>query len=108
MIETLTTYEIADRLATDPNSSFTRAGALALAKHLEEMEEESGTTMEFDRVAIRCDYTQYESALDAAEAFGFEPDEDDDDDDKEKAALKWLEDETTVLEFEGGVVIRDF
>ena len=108
MIQTLSTYEAADRLARDPHSSFTRSGALALVKHLEGLEDETGTPIEFDATAIRCDYSEYQSALQAATEFGFEADEDEDEDERKESALAWLQDRTQVIEFEGGVVVAAF
>ena len=59
MKTTLTTYQSADILANDEDSSFTRAGALALVEHLENIEDETGEEMQFDSVAIRCDWSEY-------------------------------------------------
>ena len=59
MKTTLTTYQAADILANDKDSSFTRAGAFALVEHLENIEDETGEEMQFDSVAIRCDWSEY-------------------------------------------------
>ena len=67
MIQTLTTTEAAELLLRDENAAWSRGGAYALIEYLEEHEEESAP-MEFDRVAIRCDFNEYKSALEAARA----------------------------------------
>ena len=59
MKTTLTTYQAANILANDENSSFTRAGALALVEYLEALEESMAEDMDFDHVAIRCDWSEY-------------------------------------------------
>ena len=59
MKETLTPHEVAERLFRDENANWTFAGALALAEALVEYEEGSGEEMEFDAVAIRCDFSEY-------------------------------------------------
>jgi len=108
MIKTLSTGQAADLLCADAYAKWDRLAALALVEYLEELEGETGTPIEFDAVAIRCDYSEYESALEAATEFGFEADEDEDEDEREGSALAWLQDQTQVIEFEGGVVVAAF
>jgi hypothetical protein len=108
MKETLTTEQAADRLVADDNANWSYAGARALVEYLEDIENDTGEELEFDRVAIRCDYNEYESAREAAEDYGFAPDEDDDPDDIEEAAQSWLEEKTTVIAFASGVIVQAF
>jgi hypothetical protein len=113
MKATLSTSQAADLLKADTNARWSRSGALALVEYLEELESDTGTEIEFDAVAIRCDYSEYDSALEAAKEQGYEPnpnlgEEEQDDDDKEADALSWLQDHTQVIEFEGGVIIASF
>jgi hypothetical protein len=56
----LSTYAVADLLLADQNANWSRAGALALACHLEEIESETGEEIEVDRVAIRSDYSEHQ------------------------------------------------
>ena len=93
--------------------NFSNAALEALLAHYEEMEQGSGEEMELDIVAICCDWTEYDSALEAAEAYGFKAKDASDDeraDMNERAALEFLTDETTVLEVgEGnGVVVLNY
>lgn len=113
MKATLSTSQAADLLKADTNARWSRAGAYALVEHLEQLEEDCGTEIEFDTVAIRCDYSEYDSALEAAKDQGYEPnsnlgEDEQDDDDKEADALSWLKDQTQVIEFQGGVIIASF
>ena len=108
MKETLSQYEIANRLIQDEYAGWSYAGAEALAAYLEEYEESTGSELEFDRVAIRCDFSEHGSALEAAEQCDFEPDEDEDEDEQEESALAYLRDQTSVIPFKGGVIIQDF
>ena len=108
MKETLTTHEIAHKLRQDENAGWSYDGALALAEYLEELESDSGQEMEFDRVAIRCDFSEYASATEAASDYGWEPVEDNDEDQNETAALGFLHGSTTVIEFDGGIIVRNF
>jgi nucleoside-diphosphate-sugar epimerase len=106
MKKTLSTSEAADLLLADDNAGWSYAGARALVEHLEAVEDDTGEEMEFDRVALRCEFAEYESALKAADEYGWEPDTDSED--TEEAALKWLNDRTTVITFGGGVIVQQF
>ena len=109
MKKTLSTWEIADALSRDEYAGWSYEGAKALAEYLEQLEEDIGEEMELDVVAIRCDYSEYASATEAAENYQDNDHGDDmDDDEKEAAALKYLQDNTTVIEFDGGIIIQDF
>jgi hypothetical protein len=108
MKDTLTTGQAADRLVADDNANWSYAGARALIEYLEDLENDTGEEIEFDRVAIRCDYSEYESAREAAVDYGFAPDDGDDPDDIEEAAQDWLEEKTTVIPFAGGVIVQAF
>lgn len=113
MKTTLSTYHAADLLKADTNANWSRSGAIALVEYLEELEEDTGAEIEFDAVAIRCDYSEYNSALQAANDQGFEPnpnlgEEEQSEEDKEAEALAWLQDQTQVIDFDGGVIIASF
>ena len=108
MRKTLSTSEATDLLVADDNAGWSYKGARALVEHLEQVEEDTGEAIEFDRVALRCDFSEYESAREAAEEYGWEPDEDADSDDAEEAAAEWLADRTTVITFNGGVIVQQF
>jgi hypothetical protein len=108
MKQTLTTEQAADLLVADKDGGWSYAGARALVEYLENLEDDTGEEIEFDRVALRCDFSEYESALEAAKECGWKPDEDADSEDTEKAALEWLNDRTTVISFNGGVIVQQF
>jgi hypothetical protein len=104
MIITLSTYDIANRLLQDSNANWSRSGALALAEYLQSIEEDTGETMEFDAVAIRCDYSEYPSAVEAHNDMtsGHDLTEDD-----EETALERMREIGEVIEFDGGVIISN-
>lgn len=64
MKKTLSTSEIVDFLMADDYANWSRAGAYALADYLEQLEEGSGIEIELDVVALRCDYSEYDSLQD--------------------------------------------
>lgn len=117
MKRTLNTYEIADALYHDENANWSRNGAKALAEHLEQYEEDTGTELELDVVAIRCDMAEYESLREWAEdyfganmpymqAIGINADADDEQADE--AIREYIRDNGTLIEFDGGVIVSSF
>lgn len=120
---TLTTHDIARELQADNNANWSWAGALALAEYLEELEESTGEEMEFDAVAIRCDFAQYDSLQAwAEEYFGSEDkkieeldieldddgDVSEDDDSIEDKIREFITDNGQLLEFDGGIIVSSF
>jgi hypothetical protein len=109
MKATLSTSQAVDLLKADSNARWSRSGAYALVEYLEELESDTGTEIEFDVVAIRCDFSEYSSALEAAQEYGFVTEENNTEEEAlESEALEWLIDRTQVIEFEGGVIIQNF
>lgn len=118
MIQTLSTNQVANLLIQDNNAAWSFAGAKALAEYLEEYEDSSGTPMEFDAIAIRCEFTEYADILEAARVYDcvhilhIENDDGTENEDCLKKTiawcLEWLQDRTQVIEFEGGIIIQDF
>ena len=106
----------------------------ALYDHLNELSEDIGEPIELDVIGICCDYSEFDSAIEAASEHGWvneiDPDEyrDDEDDhrtsddmiadmiadqgdyfdDVEESALDWLNERTSVITFDSGVVIQAF
>jgi len=95
----LSTSEIADALHKYSQMSY--EASLAMADYLEEYEESTGEELELDPIAIRCEFTEYESAIEAAAEYTSEFT-------TEVAALEYLEDHTSVITYDGGVIIQDF
>ena len=115
MKNTLSVYEIAHALQDDSNAGWSYEGSKALAEYLDNLDQESGEDTELDVVAIRCDWSEYESAQDAASNYSWEFDGDEDeidpdelDDLKEESALEYLQGKTQVIEFTGGIIIANF
>ena len=102
-------FERAFTLA-DRADSFSYHGKRALFDYLEEMEDDTGAGngIELDVVAICCDFSEYSSALEAVKDYGFTPLQYCDDEETEENALEWLQDQTTVLSFDGGVIVQAF
>ena len=104
----LSTDEATRLLKKDDNADWSWSGAFALIEYLEDLEEQTNQKIEFDRIAIRCDYSEYSSILEAAKDYDFIPPEDSDQEEIESAAFTYFENQTTVIKFEGGVIIQHF
>jgi len=131
MKQTLSTHEIANQLFRDENAGWSYQGAKALAEYLKQLEEDCGKEIEFDAVAIRCDYSEHTSLLDwaedyfggdATEKFGVDytdsqgeghsqsvRDEDGDIHDEVLDAIKeYIQDNGQLIEFDGGIIVSSF
>lgn len=117
MKQTLSTSEAAHQLYSDENAGWTWAGATALVKHLEELEEGQGEEMVFDRVGIRCDYSEYASLEEAF--FEYCPDAKDlllyikgcrgrPRPSPSSVFAEYFAERTTIIEFDGGVIVENF
>ena len=96
MKTTLNTNEIANLLRADLQAGWSYEGANSLAEYLDANLDED---LEFDRVAIRCSYSEYATASLAAEDHGWKGGEGwEDEDAKNETAFKWLEERTMVIE----------
>jgi hypothetical protein len=116
MKTTLTTSEAADILFNDKNANWSSAGARALAEYLEEYEDSTGEELEFDYVAIRCDFSEWDSLQNWAHDYfsnawqemGFDESEEVDDDEFDDKIREYIQDHGTLIEFDGGVIVSSF
>ena len=117
MKTTLTTSQAAHELIDDKNANWSRAGAFALVEYLEQLEEDTGETIEFDAVALRCDFSEYASLEDFREEYfadaeqcreALNADEDADEDELNELTCQFIEDCGTLIEFDGGVIVSSF
>lgn len=110
MKTTLSTQEAAELLQNDTYAGWSRAGAIALVEYIEQLEADTGTELEFDRVALRCDFTEYESLVEWADAYGADLVEapEDDDDERDEAIRDYIQARGVLIEFDGGVIVSEF
>ena len=85
----------------DRAKQFSRAGLIALFDYLEDYEADTGEEIELDVIALCCDYTEYDSALECAIEHGYEAED-------EADALEWLQDRAHVIEHANGVIVSNF
>jgi hypothetical protein len=79
---------------------FSLSALVELFEYLEGLDRESGSEMELDVIALCCEWTEYPDQQEAAKAYGWE--------EGQGAPLDFLRESTTVLEFEGGVLVLNF
>jgi hypothetical protein len=118
MKQTLTTQQATDILYADKNANWSYPGAWALVEHLEVLEEDTGEEMEFDYVAIRCDFSEHESLQRWAEDYFGTPlaewadrigvEATADDDTLDSAIREYIQERGTLVEFDGGVIVSSF
>ena len=109
MKKTLSTYEAADFLFQDENAGWTRAGAFALVEYLEELEYELDEEIELDVVAIRCDFSEYDSLVAVFEEYGINTsDLPEDEEERNDEIREYIRDHGTLIEFDGGVIVSAF
>ena len=95
-------------------NNFSYDGLKALYAYLVDYEEETGTEIELDIVALCCDYTEYDDLFEVIEAYSLQLDLSDLDlNDLEPEDLEniknQLEDLTTIIEVENDkIIIRNF
>lgn len=130
MNQTLTTNQAADQLASCyDGSNFSYAGAYALVEWLEELEEGTDEPVEFNPIALCCEFSEYPSLVDWAEEYfmnwheefglSFEDeqtgeeriqvvvDEDGDYLDEVLDAIQEsLHNNAILIEFDGGIIVR--
>lgn len=87
-------------LMQDEYAKWSYKGAHALVEHLEQLEQDCGMEIEFDRVGIRCDWHEYQSAIEAADDIYSEKFTD------ESEAVDWLRELADVITFDGGVIVQ--
>ena len=112
-------FEFIDTMKIVRPENFTYEGLDALFEYLESYEESTGDNIEFDPIALCCEYSEFANPLEAAQNYGYEECVDLEPHGsvdlievaelENKQAMEWLEERTQVIEVEGGrVIIQDF
>jgi hypothetical protein len=125
MKKTMTTNEIYHELMQDSNANWSLYAAYALAEYYEQLEEDLGETLEFDAVAIRCEFSEYSSlenwadeyfggdAQTVANALGLDVDMsgvefEQDEEEVSQAIREYIQDSGQLIEFDGGIIVSSF
>lgn len=112
MKETVDIHRFRAAFAELRPDNFSRPALVALFDYLDQLEQDLGEEQELDVIAICCEWTEYRDAIAAAEAYGWEapeiPEGEERDDTSDRKALEFLQDNTHVIEFDGGVLVLNF
>jgi hypothetical protein len=112
MKETVNQSRFIQAFATLRPNQFSRPALVALFDYLDQLEQDLGEETEFDPIALCCDWTEYADPVEAAEAYGWEapetPEGEERDDTSDRKALEYLQDNTHVIDFDGGVLVLNF
>jgi hypothetical protein len=101
----MTTYECAKALTHDEYANWTRSAAFALVEYLEQIEEDCGTSIEFDPVALRCEFSEYESLQHFAQQYWPTNSQRLT---RDEVIKEYIEHRSTLIEFDGGIIVQDF
>jgi len=95
MKKTVTAYQFIEEVSS---SGFTKEGAAALFEYFERYEKNTNDEeIEFDPIAICCEYTEYKDLNEIAQEYG-----------EEYGNQEYLEKFTDIIEFETGIIIYNF
>ncbi len=114
MKQTVTESMFIDSFIGGYKDNFSYEGKKALFEYLEQYEDDYGleNEIELNPISLCCEYSEYESAVDCIDKVGYDCDykeaQDDDDDGFEEYALDWLQDQTTVITHDKGIIILVF
>lgn len=97
-------------------NQFSREALEALFEYIENYEEDTGIRVELDVVDLCCEFTEYSNAIEAAADYGFTSEleagdynsPEDFEEAKESEARDWLDYRTLVIDFDSGLIIKNF
>ena len=108
MIKTMTEYDFTQAFVDSESRTdqFSYSALKAMYEYYEQLEDDLGEPIEFDMIALCCEWTEYTSYIEFAEDYGYdyagETEEENIEDIKE-----YLENNTQVIEFDGTVELSD-
>lgn len=117
MKTTLSTTEAIDILRGDEFANWSYEGAKALVEWLEEIEIAHNGELELDRVALRCEFSEYRSLIEWAtdhlgsgnwqaaidcEDYVIE------DEERDARLREYIQNRGQLIEFDGGVIVSEF
>jgi hypothetical protein len=114
---TLTRSDIANSLESMHGTSFSHYGSFALADYLLELEDSTAEEQEFDAVAIRCEFSEFESAEswagdyfgdDVWKEMGIDLNGDETPEEQRELIHDYICNHGQLIEFTGGVIVSNF
>lgn len=114
MYQTLSTDDAVNILRADAYANWSLEGARALVEYLKHIEDKTGGRIEIDAMKLRTQFREYPNAIEAASDMSdweYRPDEHGAhfyEEDAEDDARLYLLDRTSLIPFDGGVVVKSF
>jgi hypothetical protein len=110
MKQTINEYQFIEAFRTmDRASQFSFNGLRALFDYLEQLEGDVGEEIELDVISICCDFCEYEDLGTLIDEYDISADLDkpytEISDDE---VTSWLEERTSIITFDGGIIIQAF
>jgi len=96
MIQHINFSQFCDAFWDTYKNNFTYDGKRALFDYLEQLENETGEKIELDIVALCCEYTEYKDLKEVQEQY------------PKIQTIEELQDNTTVIEFDSGLIIANY
>lgn len=91
------------------NRNFTYEGKKALFAFLSDLAEGTGEPIELDPIALCCEFTEYNDLREASEQyFMYNVTEEEEAEYTDEKAREYFNNNTMLIEFEGGIIIQDF
>lgn len=100
--------QLYDDLKAMDRNNFSYDGAKALMEYLEDLSEDMGENIEYDPIAFCCDFAEYSECEYGGLAEEYGQDFGQGEDFDETAFFDWLGDNTSVIHFDGGIIIQSF
>lgn len=102
IVDTLTRFRFVEEFRKIRPDNFSYEGLHALFDYFEDLSHDIGQPIEFDPIAICCDYTEYESFKQFQEVYGIENYSNDE-------MINYIEDNSEVINVDNGnIIIRNF
>ena len=99
IVKTIDIYDFRRAFADyDRADQFSYEGLGALFEWLDELSEDTGTPYELDVIALCCEFTEYSDLTEIQANYSSTDIE----------SIEDLRDHTSVIEFDGGIIIQDF
>ena len=93
------------------SDTFSSNGLTALYDHLEEVfDENSKYEYDLDVIGLCCEFAEFSTALEGAKHYSgfFTSEEDLSEAEQERQAVQFLSKRTTILQFDGGIIVQNF
>jgi len=105
MITKMTKSTFLNEWPESRKNQFSRDALCALFEYYDELSEDLGEEIEYDPIAICCEWGEYDSALEAGREYEPEGWQSMTEEDGNESALNYLRERTQIIELDGGSVL---